>query len=169
MPSCKAFITDDKVVIINCPECHRSTKVPLATIGKRHRCRVKCTCGNVFVAEVEYREKFRKQVAFPGFYEITRSTLSAMRNGARVHWESVAIDGKVPNCQIVDISPAGIGFLKKDKRLLNINDVIRIRFKLDNSAKTEITQECAVKFIKNDAVGCQMLSKNISLGFYLLS
>jgi len=165
MTSVKAFVTDDRNVIINCPECHVSTKVPLVNFGSRHRCRVKCVCGHVFVVEVNYRDTFRKCVDLPGHYVI----IHAKTGGAKVNWESEVIEGKVPNCRIVDLSRSGIGFVTTDRQKIAVDDIIRLCFKLDNSAATEIVQECVVKHWRDNRVGCQMLSPNVKIGFFLLA
>lgn len=168
MLSAKAFITNGSNVNIYCPSCHRHTMVPLASVKNKHRCKVKCACGCIFVAEVEYREKFRKPVDLPGFYDISLQKKVDVMAGARVRWESVIIDRKIPNCQIIDLSRSGIGFLRTDHRQLSPEDIVRLRFTLDNTAQTQITQECEVRHVRDNFVGCRMLTPNTSLGFYLI-
>ncbi|MDD5760313.1 MAG: PilZ domain-containing protein, partial [Desulfobulbaceae bacterium] len=98
-------------------------------------------------------------------YVITRRNAGPIQRGAMVNWESETI----PNCRLIDISGTGIGFLKNDNQKIQLEDIIRLRFKLDNSAETEIIEECEIKYIKDNRVGCRMLSNNPKLGFYLLS
>ena len=167
MTSIKTNATSE-LININCPACTRNSKVPKEAVGGKHLCKVKCACGHVFTAELEYREKFRKKVDFPGYYEISLHKLAELESGASVRWESVSIDRKIPNCRIVDISRGGIGFLSTDGRKITVGDIVRLRFNLDNTAKTEVIQECEVLHIQDDFIGSRMLTDNVSLGFYLL-
>ena len=88
--------------------------------------------------------------------------------GAKVNWESVHIDRKVPNCKLVDLSRQGLRVRVLDNRNISPGDLIRVRFKLDNSSQTEIAHECEVRYTVRDQVGCRLLEDDISLGFYML-
>ncbi len=151
----KGVISEDNNISFNCPQCNTHIKVPLARIGHRYHCKVKCACGYVFVAEIEFRERLRKQVDLNGAYELARRQTSGRE----------MLPG---NCRIIDLSRTGIGFLTSLDHPLQPGDPIQLRFQLDNTAKTEINQECEVVHVKDNFVGCRLNSENASLGFYLL-
>ena len=165
----KAYIDDNKSVAdISCPKCHKKTKVSVASLGHKHRSKVKCACSNIFMAEIEFRDKYRKRVDFPGYYEILEREQELEKDGANVRWESVHIDRAVPNCLIIDISRGGIGFITLDDQEVRPRDIVHLSFDLDNDAKTEINQACQVRHVNDNFVGSKMVRENVNLGFYLL-
>ena len=169
METIKAFIDDKKSVAnISCPKCHKATKVSVTALGNKHRSMVKCVCNNIFLAEIEFRDKYRKRVDFPGFYKILEREKTSEKDGAKVNWESVHIDRAVPNCLIIDISRGGIGFISLDDQELKARDIVHVSFNLDNDAKTEIKQACQVRHVNDNFVGTKMIRDNVNLGFYLL-
>ena len=169
METIKAFIDNKKSSVdISCPKCHKVTKVSVAALGHKHRSKVKCVCNNIFLTEIEFRDKYRKRVDFPGFYEILEREKDSEKDGANVRWESVHIDRSVPNCLIIDISRGGLGFITLDDQEVRPRDIVNLSFRLDNDAKTEITQACQVRHVNDNFVGSKMVRENVNLGFYLL-
>lgn len=169
MDTTKAFIDDHQgTAEISCPRCQKVSKVALADLGHKHRSKVKCVCSNIFLAELEFRDKYRKRVDFPGFFEVIDREQDIEKDGANVRWESVHIDRKVPNCLIIDISRNGVGFIVLDDQQIKVRDVVRLSFKLDNAAGTEINQTCLIRHVTDSFVGSKMIRENVNLGFYLL-
>lgn len=169
METTKAFIDDNKSTAdISCPRCMKVTRVSLAQLGCKHRCKVKCTCNNVFWAELEFRDKYRKRVDFQGYYDILEREQAILEEGAEVRWESVHINRKVPNCLIIDLSRGGIGFITLDDQDLRLGDIIHLKFNLDNDTESEIAQTCQVRHVTDGFVGSKMVREDVNLGFYLL-
>ena len=166
----KTFISTGGIANINRPKCKKIHPIPIEKIGRRHLVKVKCGCRHHFVAEIELRSRFRKKVDLPGFCFVTEKVNPEIReDGANVNWESVTIDRKIPNCSIIDISRSGIGFILTDEMPpLDRGDLVRLEFKLDNEAKTEIRQECRIVHTRGNFVGCKMNRENPKLGFYLM-
>lgn len=150
----KAAIGADNKISLDCPRCGQHIQVPLDRVGHKYHCRFKCTCSYVFVAEIEFRERFRKPVDLPGTYETSGANTPA--------------GSPTGNCRIIDISRSGIAFLKTDEGRLAPEDVVLLRFNLDDARGSEVSQECAVIHVKDNFVGCRMLSENSGLSFYLL-
>jgi len=168
LDAARTYINDESHAEIICPQCRNRTRVPLESLGSKHQCKVKCACSHIFMLEIEFRDKFRKQVDLPGFYEIAQRATGANEEGIDIRWGNVHIDRKTPNCQVIDLSRTGIGFLVNDGREVNPKDLILLKFTLDNTANTEIIQECEVRHVNNNFVGCRMLNENVNLGFYLI-
>jgi len=169
MDTTKAFIDDEKSTAdISCPRCKKISRVSLAQLGRKHRCKVKCVCKNVFMAELEFRDKYRKRVDFQGYYDILQREMEFVEDGADVRWESVHINRKVPNCLIIDLSRGGVGFITLDDQELQIGDIVQMKFTLDNDTETEISQTCQVRHVTDGFVGTKLVRENKKLGFYLL-
>jgi len=152
----KAIPAENHTIAFDCPKCRLRTKVALDKVGCTYQCRVKCSCGNVFSAEIELREQPRRQLDIPGCYEIGDWKLDA----AETH--------KPSDCRVIDISRNGLAFLKKPGRQLNPGELVRVSFQLDDPAATKIIQECEVRHVKENFVGCLIRKINPDLEDYLL-
>lgn len=154
--SANAVHAEDHTIAFDCPKCRLRAKVPLEKIGHTYHCRAKCSCGNIFTAEIEFRERARKQLDLPGTYEIVgryTNTPEARDAGA---------------CRVIDISRTGLAFLKIAGREIKAGEIVRVNFRLDDAEATEIVQECEVRHAKENFVGCRLLSENAKLDYYLL-
>ena len=169
MDTTKAVIDGEKSTAdINCPRCKKVSRVSLAQLGRKHRCKVKCSCTNIFMAELEFRDKYRKRVDFQGYYDILEREQGILEDGADVRWESVHINRKVPNCLIIDLSRGGIGFITLDDQNLRKGDIVHIKFRLDNDSEEEMALTCQVRHVTDSFVGTKLVRENKKLGFYLL-
>lgn len=152
----RAILAEDHTIAFDCPKCRLRAKVALEKVGHTYHCRVKCSCGNVFNAEIEFRERSRKQLDIPGSYELVRR-------------ETAGPEAAGPgNCRVIDLSRIGLAFLKSGGRQLNAGEIVRVSFRLDDVEATEITQDCEVRHVKDDFVGCRLLTENPRLEYYLL-
>jgi hypothetical protein len=153
----RAILAEDHTTIaFDCPKCKLRSKVGLEKIGHTYHCQVKCSCGNIFSAEIEFRERTRKQLDIPGSYEI-------------VGQETTAPAPPEPNsCRIIDLSRTGLAFLKNAGREVKAGEIVRVNFRLDDAEATEIVQDCEVRHVKENFVGCRLLTENAALEYYLL-
>ena len=169
MDTTKVYIDDQQdTADIQCPSCQKITEVSIAALGFKHHLKVKCVCDSVFMVEVEFRDKSRKRVDLPGFYEIGEDQQETKKTRADIHWEDTLFPYKEPNCLIIDLSKGGIGFIMLNDRDVKVGDFVELGFRLDNKAQNKITQPCQVKHVNGNFVGCSMLKENVTLGFYLL-
>lgn len=152
----RAIRADDQTIAFDCPKCRLRTKVGLEKIGHTYHCRVKCSCGNVFSAEIELRERSRKQLDIPGTYAIIDQERSTIKVS------------EPDNCRVIDLSRSGLAFLKSPGRELKNGEVVRVSFRLDDAEATEITQDCEIRHVKGNCVGCRLLTDNAALEYYLL-
>lgn len=100
----------------------------------------------------ERREYYRKGVRLPGHYEHHHNRTSG-------------------DALIESISLNGVGFTTLDKHDLSKNDVLKLRFQLDDSRKTVINRLVIVQYIRGRYVGCQFTDQKSydgDLGFYLM-
>lgn len=146
----------DDTITFTCPQCQLRTKVGLDKVGHTYNCRVKCSCGKIFAAEIEFRERTRRQLDLPGVY-------------VPVTGEPGAATASEPaTCRVIDISTTGLAFLKNDGRQLTTGEVIRLSFRLDDATATEINQECEVRHVRENFVGCLIEKIDPDLEYYLL-
>jgi len=152
----RAILAEDHTIAFDCPSCRLRTKVPLDKIGHIYHCQVKCSCGNTFSAEIELRERTRKQLDIPGSYEIVARATAA------------PAPPEVGSCRIIDLSRTGLAFLKNAGRELKAGEVVKVSFRSDDSEATEIVQDCEVLHVKENFVGCRLRGENAAIEYYLL-
>lgn len=151
----KTIPAADDTITFACPKCQLRTKVNLDKVGHTYQCRVKCSCGNIFAAEIEFRERTRRLLDLAGSY-------------AKVTHASGAASAEPDNCRVIDISSNGLAFLKNDDRQLKPGEMVCVSFRLDDGETTEIIQECEVRHVKENFVGCLINKINPDLEDYLL-
>lgn len=169
-----AFVKpQEKVAEVICPHCRRRMKLPLDKVSVKFRPKIKCYCHGVFAIVIESRDQFRKLVDLPGFCDILIHKTTQLVDSVIVTLETKFVNTKlanriIPNCRVVDLSRHGLRLQLDDTMRAGKGDILRVRFHLDNSARTEITQECEVRHVIGRQVGCRMLKDNVSIGFYLI-
>lgn len=159
----KAFIPNNRSAEVMCPHCRNLTRIPTENLQKKYRSRVSCICQNDFIAEVDFRDKYRKPVDLPGHYRITAKEVPAEED------KEVNRPELPHNCQIIDLSRKGIGILVMDGTEIHAGDMVHLDFKLDDPSSTSISQTCKVRHVKESYAGCEILSNNELLGIYLLN
>jgi hypothetical protein len=153
----RASLAGDHTIAFDCPKCRLRTKVGLDKIGHTYHCQVKCSCGNIFSAEIELRERPRKQLDLPGSYEIVDRATPA------------PTAPEAGSCRVIDLSRTGLAFLKSTGRELKAGERVRVSLTLDDGEATRISQDCEVRHVKGNFVGCRLLTENAALEYYLLS
>lgn len=169
----QAFVKpQEKVAEVLCPHCRRLMKLPLAKVNLKFRTKIKCYCHGLFAIEFESRDQFRKKVDLPGFCDLLLRKTTQLVDSAIVSMETKFVNSKfektMPDCRIVDLSRHGLRLQLLDNMQIGPGDILRVRFHLDNSARTEIKQECEVRHVVGRHIGCRMLKNNVSIGFYLI-
>jgi hypothetical protein len=144
-----------------CDKCGKTKTLDLLAfqnIGKPLK--VKCACGHIFFVRIEARKFYRKSTNLTGEYiKMSRDISPCLERGAMV---------------VEDLSRTGLGFRTKKKHTICVQDVIRVRFILDDSQQSDITTSAVVRRVENDFVGAEFLDvdgfheTNRTLGFYLM-
>lgn len=144
----KSYVRPDRTAVITCPYCKRQRELNV-TAFKEHksRFRIKCACQNVFVAQVEFRQRVRKKTNLRGSY-INESQKKAA--------------GKII---ITNISVSGLEFTSVDAQNFKAGDELTLQFTLDDDHRTEIIREAVVRSVRNKmSVGCEFTETgNIAL------
>ncbi len=128
----KVFITSQNTAKLECPKCQKSKIIDVSKYSKLDRkikIRVKCPCGNKFAVLLERRKQYRKETNIPGSF---------------IHY----IDGKVSGrglMTICDLSLTGLKFKVDYEHLFSVDDVLEVRFLLDNPQKTVMHKKVIVK------------------------
>ena len=157
----------DGPVSFTCPGCTVEKKVSLKRLAGRHVVKVKCSCQNRFNLEINYRNRARRNVDIPAYWEksagegpitIGTTSLSPLKEFKN--------EPKENNCRVVDLSKAGIAIKTDCGFDIVKGDIIKVLFNLDDIAETEIYQDYKVMNVIPKRFGCSIIGTNIHLDFY---
>lgn len=149
----KKFYADhtNQVTII-CPECGLERNMDVTKFKETHkRLKARCRCGEVFRFTLEYRRHYRKKVRLAGEY---------------------VVQGKDERGEVIieDISVSGIRFASLKPHFISRNDIVEMKFTLDNPMKTQIQELVKIIWIIDRNIGAEFMnpkSLENNLGFYL--
>ncbi len=147
-------VAKKEMVELKCLKCENSRQVTTAGIqGDGNIYKIKCKCGASYSVAFDRRRFIRKRTQLYGTYSIENSVKDEIAN-------------------IVDISKGGLCFIGKRYNNLKKDQIITIRFVLDNSDMTPIECKAIIRTVKDQRIGIDFLelSEGIrkTLGFYFL-
>ena len=150
----KVYVNQDGVAVIKCPVCEKvkTTKVQNFK-GSKHILNAKCTCGHVFLLNLEFRKAWRKVIKLPGDYLLLPEKIHRGR------------------MMVVNISKTGVGLQIIGAHRLKAGEKLQVSFILDDSKGSAIDKKVVIRLVKGSYVGCEFLEAtphDRALGFYLM-
>ncbi len=145
----KVFIGPDNQATFVCPECGKTKTIDASqykNIKKTVRLKRKCACGHSYIALLERRKFYRKEVRLPGFY-IRES------------------DPDKRPMTVRDLSRSGLKIEVPELGNLQLGDKLSVEFRLDNVHKTQIKKEVEIKTIKDLELGTEFTSRELKNPF----
>ena len=146
------------MVSLNCPFCGDSSIKQANSLPNGNQptgISVSClSCGKTYVIQIDFRQFFRKQTSFDGFYS------------------KLVPPGPLERMTVVDLSLSGCGFITSRGHSLNHDDRIKLVFNLDDAKQTKIERDAAVRVVKGThQIGCEFAPTasgyDPDIGFYL--
>ena len=138
-----------------CEKCGRVQRIQVAETAREQTIKIRCKCRHTFSVHIDQRRHYRKDVSLPGIFE-------------RI-CPGNAEKGKVI---VQDISQNGVGFLTYTKQKINANDVLKLKFTLNDPHSSTIDVRGTVKIVRDQYVGVELDRPNEHtqkiLGFYLM-
>jgi len=157
----KIYVNDNAEGTIICEKCGKTRVVNLSdfkNIGKPLK--VKCSCGHLFFVRIEVRKFYRKNTNLRGEYiKISNDVSKGLEKGAMT---------------VEDLSRTGLKFRTKISHNIRMEDMLRVRFILDDAQHSEVNKGAIVKWVTNYVVGAEFVDfdtfneANRTLGFYLM-
>jgi PilZ domain len=140
------------IVTISCPKCSFTRRVEAKSIKRASEgFSIRCRCGDIFKARVEFRKHYRKMVKLIGIFR----NLRIGRQGQTV---------------VEDLSISGVGFRTSGRHDLLMGDSLEVNFNLYDRKNSKISLRVEVKRIQDQLVGPEIEQEsrgNRDLGFYL--
>ena len=146
------YVDDAAQVTVICPNCGYAKQIDTKKYKEiQKKLKAKCKCGEVFTFTIEFRKCYRKNVRLPGEYRVPESKESG-------------------EFTIEDLSLSGVQFVTLNRHRMEMNNIVTLKFRLNNSARTEIERSAKVMWIKGNNVGAKFIgpkSFERDLAFYL--
>ncbi len=151
----KIFMAKDGSAVFVCPSCGREKVFDARPfLDKNPRFDARCSCGAITPALLEFRKSFRKKVRLLGVCIVERT-------------------GQEYPIEVRDVSFEGVGFAMADKTVVPdivVGDVVEVRFRLDNRAKSLVERRGEIRTLRGNFVGVELfpVAYDKELGGYLL-
>ena len=158
----KIYANEDEKGTLVCEKCGKTRVINLSDfkhIGKPLK--VKCSCSHYFFVSIEARKFYRKSTHLRGEYiKVSRDAAKGLEKGIMT---------------VEDLSRTGIGFRTETKHDIRVEDLLRVRFVLDDAKGSEVNKSAVVKRVSNYFIGAEFIDfdmfneTNRTLGFYLMT
>jgi PilZ domain len=148
----KVYVDDTRQATIICPKCGFEKTVDVTEFkDSQKKLKAKCKCGETYRFIIEFRTKYRKNVRLPGEY---------IANEKEEKGEII----------VRELSLTGIRFESLKPHQMSPDDILEVKFRLDNPLRKEIRKLVKVIWIKDRFVGAnftETIFYEKDLGFYL--
>jgi len=148
----KVYVDENNRARVICPECGFKKNVDAMNFrDTKSMVKGKCKCSEGFDFTLEYRKHYRKKVKLPGEYIVRKS-------------------GEIGEIIIRELSLTGIRFESMKPHQISTDDILDMKFKLDNPLRSEIRRLAKVIWIDKRNVGAQFNETKLfetDLSFYL--
>lgn len=153
----KYYISPLGTYFFHCTECNAIRMINAEPLRRKgHVVNLRCTCGAVFLHDLEFRKDYRKKVEIP-------ASCTAMGNDFYQQFP----------CSIVNISMGGVAFKLNFPYPVREGKQLHINFTLENKSSTRITRQVQVLHRPQaDVFGCAFIdcgdeAMNKALSYYL--
>jgi hypothetical protein len=151
----RIYLDKEKNGCVVCEKCGRVQRIHVPSVRNDQPVDITCRCAHTFPVLIDQRQHYRKNVRLPGIFEKI-----SPKNSEK---------GKVI---VQDISRQGVGFVTYTTKNINIDDILRLKFVLDDPHNSAIHVRAIVKIVKDQYVGVELVRPNEhiqkTLGFYLM-
>ena len=156
MKTLRVYLNPGQEGVVTCPHCGLGKMINMSNYqdyfgGKSLKIRCK-RCDMSFYVKFDYRQHTRIPVDFPG----------KLFNGTQESTDK--------NVLVTSLSVTGVGFIVSDVSKIKIDDVLAIRFHLDDNDRSIIQESITVRRIQGAFVGAEYCKDayRYELDFYVL-
>jgi hypothetical protein len=151
--SLRFYADEMNQVTLLCPRCSKSKSINASPFREAKQfLRIRCSCGEVFEAAIDFRKCYRKKVRLGGEYRNRRS-------------------GENGELLVENLSIDGIGFDPIKPHGLLSGDIVNVEFTLDDPRRSKVRRTVVVRTVRGSFVGSEFAPgqpNNRDLNFYLL-
>jgi ribosomal protein S30 len=151
----RVYLNTERQGSVICEKCGRVQRIQVAETTREQTIKIACKCHHTFSVRIDQRRHYRKRVSLHGTFE-------------RVYPQN----SEKGRAIVKDLSQTGVGFLTYAKQKLNANDVLKLKFTLDDPHNSTIDVRGTVKIVNDQYIGVELHRPNEHtqkiLGFYLM-
>ena len=148
----KIYVDKNNQAMFICPMCGFEKIIDAMNLrGQKDIVKGECRCKETYQFVLEYRRHHRKDVSLSGEYVVPKS-------------------GEKGGLTVRQLSLTGIRFESLKPHQISKDDILEVKFKLDNPLRKEIRKLVKVIWIKDRFVGANFTETKFyekDLGFYL--
>ena len=134
--------------VLVCDQCGKTKEAQLAAVQGLHKqLKIKCNCGHSFFIRLEARRFYRKKTHLPGAYAKARADRRAGLDQGPMTVE--------------DVSRTGLRLRLNRQHTLRVQDIIDVRFTLDNAQQFVIRTQARVVWVEDACVGAAWLDSEV--------
>jgi predicted RNA-binding Zn-ribbon protein involved in translation (DUF1610 family) len=150
---------------MHCPQCGSSKRISTSSyrvINQAAGIELTCpTCGHKYKALINYRKFYRKRTNLRGVYTVATAEIDPPFD-----FDTTSV------VTVGNISRTGIGFNMKNTINVEIGDVLKVRFILDDKRKSIVEKKAIVKRVDKNFIGAEFTRaidyRDKELAFYLM-
>lgn len=150
----KVYVNQEGIAVLKCPACEKVKQTKVGKFkGARHILKVRCSCEEIFLVNLEFRKSYRKELSLQGKYILLPDEVHHGR------------------AQIVNISKSGIGLQIPGIHRLQEGEKLLVSFVLDDIHTSKIEKKVVVRLVNGNYVGCEFIeasNHDKAIGFYLM-
>ena len=158
----KIYANEDGDGTLVCETCGKTRVINLSEFKNIAKpLKVKCSCNHYFFVSIEVRKFYRKSTHLRGEYmKVSRDPAKGLEKGIMT---------------VEDLSRTGIGFRTETKHDIRVEDLLRVRFVLDDAKRSEVNKSALVKRVSHYFIGAEFIDfdrfdePHRTLGFYLMT
>jgi hypothetical protein len=151
----RVYLDKNRSGSVVCEKCGKVQRLSVPASVTHQTIWIKCKCAHTFPILIDQRQHYRKDVHLHGVF-------------AKLDPKDTE-KGKIV---VQDISQRGVGFATYVRKNIRIDDVVSVKFELDDPHKSPIYVQGIVKIVKDKYVGVELDRPNEhiqkTLGFYLM-
>jgi hypothetical protein len=151
----RVYLNKERQGCAICEKCGRVQRIQVAESAREQTIEINCECHHTFSVRIDQRRHYRKRVSLPGTFE-------------RVYPQN----SEKGRAIFKDLSQTGVGFLTYAKQKVKVDDVLKLKFTLDDPHESTIDVRGTVKIVNDQYVGVELDRPNEHtqkiLGFYLM-
>lgn len=133
------YTDDTNRVSIICPKCGFEQNIDITKFKDTQKeLKGTCRCGEPYQYTIEFRKRYREGVRLDGEYFI---------HGIKEKGEII----------VRDVSMSGIRFECVNPHHISKDDVLRVKFRLDNSKRSEIRKHVKVIWVRDRTIGAHFI------------
>jgi len=136
------YVDDTNKITVICPKCEIEKNIDVTNFKDTHKkLKAKCPCGEVFRLTLEFRQTYRKNLRLTGEYFVQEKNEKG-------------------DILIEEISASGVRFSCLKPHNIFRDDLVELKFNLDNPMRTEIRELVKIIWINDRNVGAKYIDQN---------